>query len=47
MEQQVITFNTTKVKYVKVSLTKLNKLPSWHGSKGKPAWVMVSEIVVN
>jgi len=32
---------------MKIRIEKLKALPSWHDSKGKPAWVMLSEIVVD
>ena len=45
--QQEVKFNDIAVRYMKIRLERLKTLPSWHDNKGKPAWVMVSEIVVN
>jgi hypothetical protein len=35
------------VKYVKLVIHPLKKIPNWHHNKGKPALAMVGEIVVN
>lgn len=42
-----LVFTPTTVKYVKVIVQPLKQLPKWHDSKGKPGWVLVSELVVN
>jgi hypothetical protein len=47
MIQEQIKFTPTSLRYIKINVERLKALPPWHGSKGKPAWVMVSEIVVN
>lgn len=40
-------FNPVAVKYIKLIVQPLQKLPSWHFGKGKPAWVFVDEVWVN
>ena len=42
-----VQFPVTEVKYIRIHIQRLKALPSWHDSKGKPAWVMISEIVVD
>ena len=42
-----VTFPATSVRCIKIRLERLKSLPSWHDSKGKPAWVFISEIVLN
>ncbi|MEJ7738482.1 MAG: c-type cytochrome domain-containing protein [Chitinophagaceae bacterium] len=40
-------FAPQQVKAIRILVRRLNVLPSWHKEKGKPAWVFLSEIVVN
>jgi hypothetical protein len=47
MIQEQVKFPSTSLRYIKVNIQRLKALPSWHDSKGKPGWVMISEIVVN
>jgi hypothetical protein len=42
-----VSFAPTSVKLLKIMVRHLEKLPEWHAQKGKPAWVFLSEIVVN
>lgn len=34
-------------KFIRIEAVPFAKLPPWHGSKGKPAWVFVDEIIIN
>lgn len=43
----VVDFPETRLKCLKVVATPVASLPEWHGSKGKPGWVFVSEVVVD
>lgn len=43
----VCEFASTPLKYIKVVATPLAKLPSWHGAKGKKAWIFIDEVMVN
>lgn len=47
MMQEKISFPPSQIKYMKIVAKPLAKLPSWHDGKGKPAWIFVSEVVVN
>ena len=47
MLQEQLKFPGTSVRYLQIKMERLKALPSWHGNKGKPAWVMISEIVLN
>lgn len=47
-------FNLEKIKFaeanvqrLRVKVQHLNHLPGWHGAKGNPGWVLISEILVN
>ncbi len=42
-----VEFAPQQVKVVRIMANKLGVLPAWHKQKGKPAWVLLSEIVVN
>lgn len=42
-----ITFAPATVKYLKIIAQPVKSLPKWHPGKGKPGWVLVSEIVAN
>lgn len=42
-----ISFAPTTVKCLKIIAQPIKKLPVWHDGKGKPGWVLVSEVVVN
>ncbi len=42
-----ITFTPAMLKYIRIKAYPLAALPGWHKSKGKPAWIFVSEIVIN
>jgi hypothetical protein len=45
--QEKISFASAQIKYMKIVAKPLQKLPSWHDGKGQPAWIFLSEIVVN
>lgn len=45
--QEKIAFAPTPIKIIKILVRRVGKLPEWHAGKGQPAWVFVSEIVVN
>jgi len=45
--QEKISFAPAQIKYMKIVAKPLQKLPSWHAGKGEPAWIFLSEIVVN
>ena len=45
--QQKISFAPFKIKYMKIVAKPLSKLPVWHSGKGEPAWIFLSEVVVN
>ncbi len=47
MLQEKVVFASTSVKVIKIMVSRLSKLPEWHAGKGQPAWVFVSEIVVD
>ncbi|MES2873640.1 MAG: c-type cytochrome domain-containing protein [Bacteroidota bacterium] len=40
-------FKTQKISYLKIIAKPLKKLPNWHKNKGKPALLLVDEILVN
>ena len=40
-------FSPASLKFIKLIARPISHLPSWHGSKGKPGRVLVSEIIVN
>lgn len=42
-----ISFAPATVKYLKIIANPIKKLPKWHDGKGKPGWVLVSEVVAN
>lgn len=42
-----LNFNSTSVSYIKIVATPLNKMPSWHPAKGKPALILFDEILIN
>ncbi len=42
-----ISFAPTTVKYLKIVAQPIKALPKWHPQKGKPGWVLVSEIFVH
>jgi hypothetical protein len=42
-----VSFEPCSVRVIKVVAQHLGKLPSWHPSKNKPAWVFISEVVMN
>ncbi|MEO6917346.1 MAG: hypothetical protein ABI151_18430, partial [Chitinophagaceae bacterium] len=42
-----ISFPVTEVQKLKIVVQHLQHLPAWHSAKGKPAWVLISEIMVN
>lgn len=39
--------NTAPVKYLKLIVTPVAKLPAWHQGKGDKAWIFVDEVLVN
>jgi hypothetical protein len=47
MIQEKISFAPAEVKYMKIVVKPLQKLPKWHDGKGQRAWIFLSEIVVN
>lgn len=40
-----LTFNTAKIRYLKVKVASEHHLPAWHPGKGNPGFVFVDEIV--
>lgn len=40
-------FKTQKIAYLKIIAKPLKKLPEWHKNKGKPAMLLVDEILIN
>ena len=42
-----ISFPRATVKYLKIIAQPIKALPKWHSEKGKPGWVLVSEIFVH
>jgi hypothetical protein len=40
-------FKTQKISYLKIIAKPLKKLPIWHKNKGKPAMLLVDEILIN
>ena len=40
-------FDPVKTRYVKVKALSEQKIPSWHGGKGKPGFLFVDEIILN
>ncbi len=42
-----ISFAPMTVKCLKIIAQPIKKLPKWHDGKGKPGWVLVSEVVVD
>lgn len=42
-----VSFTSTTVKCLKIIAHPIKALPKWHTGKGKPGWVLVSEIAVN
>lgn len=40
-------FKTQKISYLKIIAKPLKKLPDWHKNKGKPALLLVDEILIN
>lgn len=47
MIQEKISFTPSQIKYMKIVVKPLSKLPKWHDGKGEPAWIFLSEVVVN
>jgi hypothetical protein len=47
MIQEKISFEPSHIKYMKIVTKPLSKLPTWHDGKGEPAWIFLSEVVVN
>jgi hypothetical protein len=45
--QEKISFAPSQMRFMKIVAKPLPRLPSWHGGKGEPAWIFLSEIVVN
>ena len=42
-----VDFKTTNVKYIRLVVTPVAKLPAWHPGKGDKGWVFTDEIFVN
>jgi len=42
-----ISFTPATVKCLKIIAQPIKALPKWHPGKGKPGWVLVSEVVVD
>jgi len=40
-------FKLTEVKFIKLLLKPVAKLPEWHAGKGQKAWIFVDEVFVN
>lgn len=45
--QGEVTFAPAEVQCIRLVVHPLASLPAWHGAKGKPGWVFISEIIVN
>lgn len=45
--QEQVSFAPSQIKCIKIIAQHLKVLPAWHAGKGQPAWVFVSEVVVN
>jgi hypothetical protein len=45
--QEEVAFAETPLRYIKIISQPVKSLPAWHKEKGKPAWIMISEIVVD
>lgn len=45
--QPQVSFSPAQVKYLKIVVQHLKALPAWHDGKGQPAWVFISEVVIN
>lgn len=45
--QENIPVSAEQVQCIKLVIHPVDALPSWHGNKGSPAWIFLSEIVVN
>jgi uncharacterized membrane protein len=43
----VVRFEPKSIQCVKIVAKNFKKLPDWHRSKGKPAWIIVDEIFLN
>ncbi|MNR57913.1 hypothetical protein D3C85_1787820 [compost metagenome] len=35
-----------KIKFIKVDITNIEKLPGWHPGAGNPAWMFSDEIII-
>jgi uncharacterized membrane protein len=42
-----IKFDTAEIKYIKIIVNHVDKLPKWHGAKGEKGWFFVDEVLVN
>ncbi|MES1217646.1 MAG: FN3 associated domain-containing protein [Bacteroidota bacterium] len=40
-------FNPTEVKFIKLLVKPVAKLPQWHAGKGEKAWIFIDEVFVN
>lgn len=47
LDEQQVSFGSSRVKFLKIVAAPIKSLPKWHPAKGKPGWVLVSEIVIN
>ncbi|MFT3747031.1 MAG: FN3 associated domain-containing protein [Agriterribacter sp.] len=45
--QLQIAFPATEVQCLKITAKHLRTIPEWHGGKGQPGWVFVSEVVLD
>ena len=45
--QLQVEFPSTEVKCLKIVAKHLRTIPEWHGGKGQPGWVFVSEVVLD
>jgi uncharacterized membrane protein len=40
-------FDTTEVRFIKIIVQPVDKLPKWHAAKGQKGWFLVDEVLVN
>ena len=40
-------FKPTEIKFIKLLVKPVAKLPAWHAGKGEKAWIFVDEVFVN
>lgn len=45
--RQILKFNKTKTRYLKVSIESSGKMPEWHAAAGYNSWLFIDEIMIN